>query len=83
MFRSASQCSSYKAPEHHAILRPVRLLSELVLQGTGGGEVVGEKRGKLEWGVQQACFQMKTICGGQLYKQAIQINHLRKSREAK
>lgn len=41
------------------------------------------RRRELEWGVQQACFQMKTICGGRLYKQAIQINHLRKSRGAK
>lgn len=43
MFRSDSQRSSYKAPEHHAILSPISLLLELVSQGTGGGEAVGEE----------------------------------------
>lgn len=36
----------------------------------------------MDWGVLQACFQMKTIWGGRFYKQAIQINHSGKSEGA-
>jgi len=68
------------APEQHTVCirKPVSLLRELALwKEEGEGR---RRRWELEWGVLQACFQMKTIWGGWLYKQAIQINHLRKSK---